>query len=225
MHQRIEGHDLSALPTILHDYAISEIIVSSTATVTTHMRNAIQQLSSRPVVYLSHETPIPLTNAYATPATLGPDRLAAAIASHFIAEARFGQRVATLTIDLGTAITYDLTTADGIYLGGNISPGMEMRFKALHEFTDKLPRVQSEGQHPFVGNSTETAIRCGVIDGIRHEIQGFIHQISEKYTDFAVFLTGGDYLDFEEPTKKRIFAEPFLVHQGLHLILQHITKQ
>ena len=102
-----------------------------------------------------------------------------------------------------------------------------MRFRALHEFTAKLPHVQAyaEGDFTVIGNSTETAIRHGVMDGVKHEIQGFICQFLSKYPNLCVFLTGGDSFDFEEQVKNRIFADKFLVSKGLNIILQHIHQK
>lgn len=221
---RFEGHDLHELREMIDGQAIDRCLVSSTVKLSREIQADIDRLNIPSTRYLDHTTPLPVRNAYKTPDTLGSDRLAAAIGAYFTACAQAGAAVPVLVIDAGTAITYDFVTADGQYLGGNISPGVEMRFKALHHYTSRLPLVSESGEHPDIGHSTETAIRCGVIDGVRHEIQGFISRFCLKHPRLLVFLTGGDYLDFEESAKKRIFADRFLVHKGLDLILQGIDN-
>lgn len=197
-------------------------MVSSTVIITAEMRAAIEATEIPRIYYLDHTTPLPIRNCYATPETLGTDRLAAAVGAYFLAKEKTGKSVPVLVIDLGTALTYDLVTAQGEFLGGNISPGIQMRLKALHQFTARLPRVNPEGPLPQLGNTTETAIRCGVIHGIQREIEGAIRQFSVNYPQLFVFLTGGDHLDFAEPLKKHIFVDEFLVAKGLNIILSHL---
>lgn len=116
---------------------------------------------------------------------------------------------------MGTAITYDFVNAQGQYLGGNIAPGIEMRLRALHDYTAKLPLVSAEGDCPSIGCSTETAIRAGVTRGVKHEIEGYIREFMSKNSDVSVFLTGGNTINFEDSLKRRIFADKFLIHEGL----------
>lgn len=167
------------------------------------------------VIYLNHETPIPIENLYSTPETLGPDRLAAVIGAKSLMP-----NSNVLVIDMGTAITYDFASAEGQYLGGNISPGIEMRLRALHEFTAKLPLVSQTGELPLIGNCTETAIRVGVMMGVKSEIEGYIRTHLQKKTNVSVFLTGGDTINFEDSVKSRIFAQKFLVHVGLESVFE-----
>lgn len=167
-------------------------------------------LKKENALFLDWQTPVPIENLYSTPQTLGPDRLAAVIG----AKSRCLQGD-VLVIDMGTAITYDYANAQGQYLGGNIAPGIEMRFKALKDYTAKLPLVVQEGDCPSVGNSTETAIRAGVLIGVKHEIEGYIREFMSKNTDVSVFLTGGDVINFEDSIKRCTFADKFLVHEGL----------
>ncbi|MBR2302142.1 MAG: type III pantothenate kinase, partial [Bacteroidaceae bacterium] len=124
-----------------------------------------------------------------------------------------------LVIDAGSAITIDFIDANGNFRGGNISPGIKMRLKALHRFTNKLPEVEKEGDTPTLGYNTETAIRSGVISGICHEIDGYINQIRQEIPDVLIFLTGGDEKTLIDKIKNRIFAEKFLVAEGLNRIL------
>ena len=222
LHRRVEGHDLAWLSDFVAGHAVDACIVSSTADITPDIWQHISSLGIPHVVRFDHTTPIPLTNCYSTPRTLGSDRLAAAIGAWYENRERTGRHTPVLIIDVGTAITYDLVTADGQYLGGNISPGIQLRFFALHEHTAHLPLVEIREAGPEeIGISTSTAILHGVIDGVRHEIEGFIREFSLKNPLLSVFLTGGDTINFSESTKNRIFADKFLVSKGLDLVLQH----
>ena len=115
-------------------------------------------------------------------------------------------------------------SADGAYHGGNISPGMRMRFKALNIFTDKLPKVSAKGEVPMYGQSTETAIRAGVIRGMEFEMSGYITHLQKNYPELLVFLTGGDEFSFDTKLKSIIFADRFLVLKGLNRILSYNDK-
>lgn len=205
-------------------YDITGCIVSSTVDMTPVMRDQISAAARCEVVYLDAGTPIPLRNLYATPQTLGPDRLAASVGAHYEAMQLTGHPCPTLVIDMGTAITYDYVTEAGEYIGGNISPGVDMRLRALNAFTEHLPLVSATGDHPTLGTTTETAIRCGVLDGVKHEINGFMQAFLDKYPCVLFFLTGGAMFDFEERLKSRTFADEFLVHKGLEVILTHIIR-
>ncbi|MDR2682882.1 MAG: type III pantothenate kinase [Dysgonamonadaceae bacterium] len=167
---------------------------------------------------LDYRLPVPLTIAYQTPQTLGMDRVAAAVGAA-------AQKPATglLVIDVGTAITIDLVTADGIYRGGNISPGVELRFKALHRFTGRLPWVDERGETPPLGYDTETAIRSGVMEGIVRELDSYIDEY-KKNQDISTFLTGGHAFYFESRLKNAIFADENLVLKGLNEILKYQQK-
>ena len=146
---------------------------------------------------------------------MGADRLAAVAEAYALQP---GHNL--LVIDAGTAITYDLVTSDGVYLGGNISPGINMRFKALNLLTGKLPLVEKEGERLAIGNTTETAIREGVLQGVDKEIEGYIREYAQKYPNLLVFLTGGDTFLLENRVKNRTFADNLLVIKGLNRILK-----
>lgn len=167
-------------------------------------------------IALSHNTPLPITLDYQTPETLGRDRIAGAVAAHH----RFPD-YHVLVIDMGTSITYDFTTRAGHFLGGQIVPGMHMRWKALHTFTGGLPQVSYERDIPHIGHSTITSIQSGVVWGIVHEIEGFISQYQSQYHDLKVILTGGDAPLFVSKLKSQIFADAQLVVRGLNKILQY----
>jgi type III pantothenate kinase len=137
-------------------------------------------------IFLDETTLSPVSIQYHTPHALGKDRLAAAVGATYLQP---GKNI--LIIDAGTAITYELIEVPGVYLGGNISPGMTTRFKALNRFTSKLPLVQEEEEIPLIGYNTQTAIQAGVVHGIVYEMDGYIHNLRQKYPDLLVFLTGG----------------------------------
>ncbi len=165
---------------------------------------------------LNHTLPLPVQVAYKTPETLGKDRVAGVAGAYFLYP---DENV--LVIDMGTAITYDILTSKGIYLGGNISPGLNIRFKSLNYFTDKLPLLSSKDNFPELGNDTENAIIAGVQKGIIYEIEGYINHFERKYKSLKVVLTGGDSIFFAKKLKSSIFAEADLLFYGLNKILEY----
>ncbi len=179
-------------------------------------------LISKKVNYLIEigaSTPIPIKNLYQTPGTLGKDRLAALVGAYSLFP---GTDI--LIIDAGTAITCDFLSADNQYSGGNISPGMEMRFKALNYYTGKLPKETATEIFPEIGFDTKTAIISGVIKGIVYEMEGYIREFSEKYKGLKIILTGGDANFFVKKLKRTIFVIPNLTLTGLNCILQYNEK-
>lgn len=165
---------------------------------------------------LDEQMALPIQIGYETPHTLGRDRIAAVVGAQSLWPSRD-----ILVIDAGTAITYELLEASGLYVGGNISPGMTTRFRALHHFTLKLPLVSEPEEVPWVGVSTVSAIQAGVVNGIVLEMDGYITQLRQKYPDLLVFLTGGHSFYFERRLKNRIFADINLVLIGLNRILEY----
>jgi type III pantothenate kinase len=163
---------------------------------------------------------LPIEVHYQTPETLGNDRIAAATGANFLRPDRD-----VLIIDAGTAITYEIVEASGVYIGGNISPGMTTRFRALHRFTEKLPLVREPEQISWLGTTTETAIQAGVVNGIIYEMDGYIHDVRKKYPDVFVFLTGGHSFYFERRLKNSIFAAINLVLVGLNRILEYNVEK
>ena len=194
-------------------YDIEKVIISSVIADSNELAKEISRLQC-PVVRFSNSTPTPLEIAYRTPETLGSDRIAAAVGAWSEAPNRN-----ILVIDAGSAITVDFVSKDGKYNGGNIAPGIKMRLRALHEYTSRLPMVDKEGDIPAIGYDTETAIRSGVINGICHEIDGYINEFKQKYCDVLVFLTGGDEKPLKNRVKNCIFADKYLVAKGLNRIL------
>jgi len=168
-------------------------------------------------IYLHPGVPVPVQVAYNTPETLGTDRLAAACG----AAARF-PRQNCLVIDLGTCINYEWITADNVYQGGAISPGMAMRFKAMHEQTARLPLAEAQTEAPLIGRSTLTCLQSGVMNGIAAELAGIIAGVEKQCTGpLHVILCGGDARVFENQLKPPIFVAPNLVLEGLNSILEH----
>lgn len=169
-----------------------------------------------PTAILTVDMSFPFAIDYATPRTLGPDRLAGAVAA-WTAYPHNG----ALIIDAGTAITYDFITPDAHFRGGAISPGISMRFRALHAFTAKLPLCNaSDWTGDVVGRDTREAIASGVMNGVWAEADFFIKQARAQFPDAVIVVTGGDYKNFDLKSKKGIFASPNLVLQGLALLAQ-----
>ena len=163
---------------------------------------------------LDHKTPVPIINKYKTPETLGLDRLSVAVAS-----ADIFRNSNVLAIDAGTCITFDFIDAEKNYLGGGISPGINMRFKALNTFTERLPLVKHQIFNHLTGATTQEAILSGVLNGVVAEIDGIISFYSEDYSNLKVIVTGGDMNFFVKKLKSNIFASPNLVLKGLNVIL------
>ncbi|MEM6723755.1 MAG: type III pantothenate kinase [Bacteroidota bacterium] len=167
-------------------------------------------------VHLDHETPLPITNAYRTPETLGRDRLAGAVGAHHLYP-----ETACLSIDIGTCITYDFIDAEGVYHGGAISPGMRLRFKSMHHFTANLPLVKRQRLDSVLGFNTVSSMASGAQFGMAFEIDGYIQHFKDQHPDLKVLLSGGDTSYFVSQLKSEIFAHPNLVLSGLNQILEY----
>ena len=165
---------------------------------------------------LDESTPLPIENHYKTKGTLGKDRLAGVIGAVHLYP---GTNI--LVIDAGTAITYDLITKDRQYLGGNISPGIDMRYRALHQFTGKLPLVTKKEFTGLYGQSTEEALRAGVQHGVVFEADNAINAFKEFYKNLYVIITGGDANFFDKKLKNSFFVHFNLIAIGLNRILEH----
>ncbi|NJM15702.1 MAG: type III pantothenate kinase [Bacteroidales bacterium] len=165
-------------------FNIERCIVSSVIEID---KEILANISGEPPLFFNSQTPIPLKNLYHTPETLGIDRLAAAVG----AEALY-PCCHKLVIDCGTAITLDYVTANSEYMGGNISPGLQLRFRALHEFTGRLPMLAPDDQFSLIGRSTKEALVNGVQNGIIFELDAYINKFTEMYPGLQVVLTGGD---------------------------------
>ncbi|TGE20708.1 type III pantothenate kinase [Hymenobacter aquaticus] len=197
------------------------VIVSSVAEATAGwVAQWQQQVSGRVLEFGPATTPLPIRNAYATPHTLGADRLAAAVGAAWLWPTR-----STLIIDAGTAIKCDWVEDGHTFRGGSIAPGLRLRFEALHTFTGRLPLVamptDPAAPLPLTGTDTQAAIRSGVLNGAVAEVNGFIEAYRAQHPGLQVVLAGGDAGFFQPRLKGRIFVIPELVLIGLHRILVH----
>ncbi len=165
---------------------------------------------------MDQKTPLPIRNLYRTPETLGKDRIAAVVGGNVL----FPDRN-ILVIDAGTAITYDFINNNQEYIGGNISPGLSMRFQALHQFTNRLPLLKKEEDLELLGENTDKAIIRGVQNGIVFEMNNYIESLSVKNGSLITILTGGDSNFFDNKLKYPIFVESDLVLTGLNKILKY----
>lgn len=179
------------------------------------IRNAIDGISDRLYV-LSAKLPLPVSLDYRTPATLGADRIAAAAGAAVVAPGK-----TSLVVDMGTAITYDVVSSDGHFIGGNIAPGIFVRLEALHHFTKALPLMETAGDCPRWGYDTETALRSGAIRGVVGELQYYRHCLPNDGTEKAVILTGGSADLIIPYITSPIIVEPNLVLKGLNSILEY----
>lgn len=200
--------------------SVRNIILSSVAN---HDKSISEFLALKyNFIELSRETKLPLENRYQSPETLGNDRLACAVG----ANALFRNKN-VLAIDAGTCIKYDFVNEKNQYAGGGISPGIEMRFKAMNQFTDKLPLLSYKHFDKLIGENTDESILSGVMNGAAEEIQGIVNRYKEQYPDVKVVCTGG-YMKFLEKIfnispngNSGIFADSFLVLKGLNRILNY----
>ncbi len=164
---------------------------------------------------LSYKSKLPFILEYKTPETLGLDRIAAVAGATFLFPGKN-----CLIIDMGTCITYDVLI-ENKHLGGGISPGINMRLKALHTFTANLPLVELQNEVALVGDTTKSAILSGVVNGVKAEIEEIIRMYSDNYGSLQIIICGGDSVFFENKLKASIFAAPELVLRGLNGILQY----
>ncbi len=213
------GETLEGLPEFVNRHAFRRGIVGSVIGISAEAGRQLGKVGF-PLLYLDARTPVPITNDYWSPETLGADRLAAAVGAY---TQHPGHDI--LIVDTGTCLTCEFIDKDGHYKGGCISPGLQMRLKSLHALTARLPIVGSKGALPDVGYDTETSIRSGVVQGMKFEIEGRIGYFREKHPSLLVFLTGGDSFDFEDKIKSHIFVDEYIVPKGLNRILAFNNEQ
>ena len=190
-------------------------IYSSVARIPEEGRRVLESLPFA-IRQLTGETPVPVGILYHTTETLGADRIAAIVGARTLMP-----EGDLLVIDTGTCITFDFLDSDNHYLGGNISPGLGLRLRAMHEHTALLPLIEGEGETPELGYDTATALRSCVVWGMKYEIEGYIRRFRRKYPHVSVFLTGGDTKKLGISTKSSIFADDFIVPRGLNTILDY----
>ena len=214
--QRTDKDDAVALQSFCSRYPFSRGICSSVSDISEEYSAALSSLPFSMMEFKSGITRVPIINKYNTPLTHGSDRLAAVVGANWLQPGRD-----VLVIDIGTCVTFDFINSIGEYLGGNISPGPTMRLKALNHFTARLPFVERRGDTPDFGTDTTTAIRSGVMNGIKYEIEGYIHSFLAKYPQLFVYLTGGVHLNLQFSENLSIFADDFIVPKGLNRILEY----
>lgn len=204
-------------------YDITDSIISSVVDIEAAVVNTLARRSQHFVLF-DHNTPVPIINKYDTPQTLGQDRLAAAVGAKSLCP-----NENLLIIDVGSAITYDFVSAEGEFLGGNIAPGLKMRFTMLQRMTKKLPLVEVDENEliPLFGTNTRDAIAAGVIRGVAYEVKGYMRTLKEKMPHFQTYLTGGhapyilNNVRTSRNEKRELHHEKYLVLQGLNEILKY----
>jgi type III pantothenate kinase len=202
---------LQSIEALLNEWNPEKIILSS---VINH-DPAIETYMAEKTKFhrLNYTSQLPLTTPVGKPETIGADRLALVAAA-----VDLFPNIHNLVIGLGTCITYNFINNQHEFLGGSISPGMNMRFRAMHEQTALLPYIKAETQFPLIGFDTKTNLLSGVIWGMSKEIDGIIDEYALKYSNFNVLLTGGDMPFFVPHLKNKIFADPNLIFKGLYAI-------
>jgi type III pantothenate kinase len=208
-------HDQSAhLQEIIGTYKPQRSILSSVIDHDT----AVEDLLSANTQFhkLSSTSKLPFTVPVGKPETMGADRLAIAASAIFLFPGKNN-----VAVGLGTCITFNFINQHAEFLGGSISPGMEMRFQAMHQFTAKLPLVKGHWNVPLIGYDTTTNLQSGVVLGMAKEIDGILDMYQERFGNFNALLTGGDTHLFRPYLKNRIFADPHLIFKGLYAISQY----
>ena len=208
----VEDVDFAAL--VERFPAMHRAIVASTAVPTADVAKLLRDKGFE-VLEMTPLTPVPIGNAYMSPNTLGVDRLAAAVAAVEVMGCQD-----CLVVDFGTAITIDLVEG-GIYRGGNISPGVRTRFRALHDYTGRLPECSPTDEEREYGSTTSQAIEQGVMQGITYEVDGYISHFLARNVKISLIFTGGDAKYFVKRIKNAIFANCELVICGLNRILEY----
>jgi type III pantothenate kinase len=203
---------LSEIKKIIKNYKIGATIISSVSSITSKKLEKLHKLV--PYMLVSPEIKTPFKNLYSTPKTLGVDRMALVFGAVIIYPNHN-----VLIIDAGTCITFDFVNKKKEYLGGAISPGIEMRYKALNKFTSKLPLLEISKPLHFIGISTNESIHSGVVNGVIQEIDGVIEQYKNKYLHLTVVLTGGDANFLSKQLKSSIFANQNFILEGLNKML------
>jgi len=213
-----KGKILSEIKKILKKHPISKAVMSNVALISDLKLKKIQAFVE--IIFISSSTTGPFINLYKTPKTLGVDRIALVAA----AVSQFPHKN-VLVVDAGSCITFDFVTAKKEYLGGAISPGIQMRFRTLNHFTANLPLLVKEEVTSFIGFSTKESINSGIVNGVIQEIEGVISQYKNKYLDLTVVLTGGDTNFLSKQLKSSIFANQNFLLQGLNYLLKFNTDK
>ncbi|MFI3330775.1 MAG: type III pantothenate kinase [Rikenellaceae bacterium] len=213
---RLKKYDITALSEVFERYkAIGKAIMVCSGERCEDLESVISSKVEKFMIF-SSQTPTPIANLYATPESLGSDRLAAGVGAKEV----FGSEN-VLIIDFGTAITVDVVNKNGEYLGGNISLGLNSRYRALNEYTFSLPLCSSPDEIQMPASDSVTAIESGVVLSVIYEIEGYIREYSSRFEDLKVVFTGGDGEFFAQKINYPITVESNLVSLGLNRILEY----
>lgn len=193
--------------------SITDLVLSSVGNV--EIESFLKYQNILKVHFINHQTAFPFNNLYQTPLTLGIDRmvLSAGAVLQYPKKNR-------LVIDAGTCITYDFIDEFDNYHGGAISPGLQLRYKALNDYTARLPLLALDNPENFIGSSTNAAIHAGVVNGLVYEMDGFIEDFEKKHSNFIIILTGGDTDFLAKRLKNTIFANSNFLLESLNKIFQ-----
>ncbi|MBS1746311.1 MAG: type III pantothenate kinase [Bacteroidetes bacterium] len=207
----LESDDSIAIEKIIEQYKPTKSILSSVINHNPEIENVLA--SHTRFHKLNNTSQLPFTTPVGKPETIGADRLALVAAAVY-----FYPKQHNLVIGMGSCITYNFINKFHEFLGGSISPGLEMRLNAMHQFTAKLPLVTADSNFPLVGYDTKTNLQSGAIMGIAKEMDGMIDEYAMRYGNFNVHLTGGDMRFFVPLLKNKIFANPQLIFKGLYAL-------
>ena len=202
------------LTSVIGKYRIKHAIVSSVGKLKEDYYSFLNDLVDLHI--LSHTTKVPFINKYKTPSSLGVDRIALVAACVF----QYPNKN-VLVFDVGSCITYDFINHKNEYIGGGISPGIQMRYKSLNSYTSNLPNLNSINKIPNIGDTTENAIHLGILKGVIFEINGVIDMFLAKNKKLTIVLTGGDTIFLAKNIKSTIFANPNFLLEGLNGILTY----
>lgn len=205
----------------LTNHLAENIILSSVGSqkVTRYISDFLKKINRKPTE-LNYETPVPIIQGYQTPSTLGKDRLAAVVGAYALFP-----NTNCLVIDAGTCITYDFIDESGVYHGGNIAPGIQMRMRAMHDFTARLPLPERKWADDWIGKTTKSALQNGSLFGILLECEGYMLRGKQRFGNMNVLLTGGDSQILAEKLKSQIFVNQNLVLHGLNKILNYNVER
>lgn len=198
----------------------TEITVSVISSVGKDAPELLLELGKRGrLVMIDRDLKYPFTNKYATPATLGVDRMVLSAGAVLLYPGKN-----RLVIDAGTCVTYDFIDSNDNYLGGAISPGLQLRYNAMHNFTAKLPLLYPEMPKEYIGDATAGSMHSGVVNGMLYELEGFVEQYNEQYQGLTIILTGGDADFLAKRLKNTIFANSNFLLESLNLLYLYTIK-
>ncbi len=213
-HERVTKYTVAQLKALIKKFPITKAISSNVRRSEPYFFKFLDR--NYQLLRLSHKTKVPVKISYKTPKTLGLDRVAVVVGAIMAYPNR-----AACVIDIGTCMTFDYVDEDSKYYGGNIAPGVELRLRAMHEFTSALPLLKRKWNPELLGTSTQTAMQNGAVWGVKMEIERFIKTLTKQKGKLVTILTGGDAAYFGEIVDSKIFVDPILLLKGLNAILDY----